>query len=107
MQCVWSLFIIHQIWLGPCSPKEGKKTVGTICANMKNVTPMKNKQMKKREYCGRHSNMVAVSWQGKQVIMISIYHKDEVCVDINKVNCKEKKTADRLRLCMKDQMRQP
>jgi hypothetical protein len=71
---------------------------------------VKNKQLKNGEYCGQHSDVVALTWQNKQVTTISTYHKDELHVAINKVNCEETKTVvvydynvNMLRLDMKDQ----
>jgi hypothetical protein len=60
---------------------EGKKKtecVGTLHANRTDSPPVvKNKNLKKAEYCGQHSGDVAVlvSQDKKQVIMISAYHK--------------------------------
>jgi hypothetical protein len=63
--------------------KTKKETVGRLCANRKNVPPVvKNKQLMNGEYCGQHSNMVALAWQNKQVSTISTYHKDELPVKV-------------------------
>jgi hypothetical protein len=86
--------------------KRNKKTFGTFCAKRKNVPPL----VKNGEYCGQHSDVVALAWRNKQVTTTSTYHKDELCVAINKVNCEETKTVvvcdynvNMLRLDMTDQ----
>ncbi|XP_021941602.1 piggyBac transposable element-derived protein 4-like [Zootermopsis nevadensis] len=73
---------------------KSKKTdcVGTLRANRKNVPPeVKNKKLNKGEHYGQHSGDVAVlAWQDKKrVTMLSTYHKDDMCVTINKAKREE------------------
>jgi hypothetical protein len=98
---------------------KSKKTdcVGTLRANRKNVPPLvKNKKLKKGEHCGQHSGDVALlAWQDKKrVTTISIYHRDDMRVVVNKANRVQSKPVvvcdynlNMLGVDLKDQMLQP
>jgi hypothetical protein len=59
-----------------------------------NPSSGRTKKLKKGEHCHQHSGDVAVLalQDKKQVTMISTYHKDEMCMLVNKVNHEETKT---------------
>jgi hypothetical protein len=88
----------HTVWMDIFynSPElawflKSKKTdcVGTLCDNRKKVPLLvKNMKLNKGEHRGQHSGDVAVlAYQDKeQVTMISAYHKDDMCVVVNKVS---------------------
>jgi hypothetical protein len=77
---------------------------------------VKNTKLNKGEHCGQHSGDVAVlAWQDKKrVTMISTYHKDDMCVVVNKANRVQSEpmvvydyNVNMLGVDLKDQMLQP
>jgi hypothetical protein len=71
-------------------------------------------KLNKGEHFGQHSGDVAVlAWQDKRVTMISTYHKDDMCVVVNKANQVQSKpvvvcdyNVNMLGVDLKDQMLQ-
>jgi hypothetical protein len=74
---------------------EGTDCVGTFCTKRKKCPFIMDKRLKKGEQCSKHIGDVAVHiWLDKErVIMILMYHKDEMHSKVNKANKKGDKTC--------------